>query len=168
MNVPPGEPYHDTERQSDAVAQPGHSGETEIDLQLRRISLKLTRTSAEIRAEGIAVANWWLAARRLRTNVFRPGLFSDPAWDILLDLYTAEERGERVKITSLIGATAIPHSTIIRWARIMTQEGLLVRQKDPRDGRRIYVRLSPEARDLMEAYFEMLGARATFPTSDLR
>jgi DNA-binding MarR family transcriptional regulator len=166
MKVTPGKPYRDKEPESDAVAQLGHSGEAEIDAQVHRRSLKLT--SAETRAEGMAVANWWLAARRLRTNVFRPGLFSDPAWDILLDLYTAEDRGERVKITSLIGATAIPHSTIIRWARIMTQEGLLVRQKDPRDGRRIYVRLSPEARDLMEAYFETLGARATFPTSELR
>ncbi|MDE2442650.1 MAG: MarR family transcriptional regulator, partial [Betaproteobacteria bacterium] len=51
--------------------------------------------------QGLHIANWWLKARRLREEMFGSELFSDPAWDILLDLYTAEARGESVQISSL-------------------------------------------------------------------
>jgi len=50
---------------------------------------------------GLRIASWWLKARRLREEMFGSELFADPAWDIVLDLYTAEARGERVQVTSL-------------------------------------------------------------------
>lgn len=107
-------------------------------------------------AEGLRIANWWLKARRLREDSFGPGLFADPAWDILLDLYSADARGECVQISSLALAARVPHSTAIRWAKIMTGKGLIDRHKDPRDARRIHVRLSASARALMEEYLAQL------------
>jgi hypothetical protein len=89
-------------------------------------------------AEGLRIANWWLKARRLREDSFGPGLFADPAWDILLDLYSADARGECVQISSLALAARVPHSTAIRWAKIMTGKGLIDRHKDPRDDGRIF------------------------------
>lgn len=108
-------------------------------------------------ARGLHIANWWLKARRLREDMFGPELFSDPAWDILLDLYTAEARGERVQVTSLAIAARVPHSTAIRWAGNMTHAGLLDREQDPRDARRIHISLSPRARMLMQEYLERLS-----------
>ena len=105
---------------------------------------------------GLRIVNWSLNARRLREEVFGPGLFADPAWDILLDLFTAEARGERVQISSLAIAARVPHSTAIRWARIMTGAGLVVRERDPDDGRRVHVSLSQHARNLMEEYLSRL------------
>ncbi|MFX9608428.1 hypothetical protein ABTU70_19535, partial [Acinetobacter baumannii] len=90
-------------------------------------------------AAGLRIAKWWLKARRLREEVFGADMFSDPAWDILLDLYAADAKGERVQITSLSVAARVPHSTAIRWARIMTRAGLLIRERDPKDGRRIHI-----------------------------
>lgn len=108
-------------------------------------------------ALGLHIANWWLKARRLREDMFGSALFADPAWDILLDLYTARARGERVQITSLSLAARVPHSTAIRWARIMTRHGLLVREKDPKDGRRVHVTLSEQTWAMMKDYLERLS-----------
>lgn len=118
-------------------------------------------------AEGLSIANWWLKARRLREDMFGPGLFADPAWDILLDLYTAEARGKCVQTSSLAIAARVPHSTAIRWAKIMTQAGLIVRHKDPQDARRVHVRLSPSARALMEDFLARLSQHSQVPSSIL-
>jgi DNA-binding MarR family transcriptional regulator len=114
-------------------------------------------------AIGLQIARWWLKARRLREEMFGPGLFADPAWDILLDLYSAEAKGECVQISSLAIAARVPHSTAIRWAKIMTRVGLVVRHKDPSDARRIHVRLSPSAQALMEDYLARLTSQGQWP-----
>lgn len=126
-----------------------------------------SRETSDHYAEGIQIASWWLKARRMREDMFGPGLFADPAWDILLDLYTAEARGENVQISSLAIAARVPHSTAIRWAKIMTRVGLVEREKDPRDARRIHVRLSPSARSLMEDYLARLNQQGQVPPSIL-
>jgi DNA-binding MarR family transcriptional regulator len=114
-------------------------------------------------AMGLAIARWWLKARRLREEMFGPGLFADPAWDILLDLYSAEAKGQCVQISSLASAARVPHSTAIRWAKVMTRAGLMVRHKDPTDARRIHVCLSPGARALLEDFFARLTDHGQVP-----
>src|SRR3546814_6704324 len=64
-------------------------------------ALPMPDVADDLEAEGSRIANWWLKARRLREEVFGPELFAAPAWDILLDLYTAEARGECVQTSSL-------------------------------------------------------------------
>jgi DNA-binding MarR family transcriptional regulator len=123
---------------------------SEIDPLLQDEAATLQRT-------GLAIARWWLKARRLREEMFGPDLFADPAWDILLDLYTAAARGESVQISSLAFAARVPHSTAIRWARIMTRAGIVERRKDPADARRVHVSLSPAASALMETYLARLS-----------
>lgn len=120
-------------------------------------TMRIGAAEPDHEALGLHIANWWLKARRLRENMFGSALFADPAWDILLDLYTARARGERVQITSLSLAARVPHSTAIRWARIMTRHGLLVREKDPKDGRRVHVTLSEETWAMMKDYLERLS-----------
>ncbi|AOH86931.1 hypothetical protein AWL63_18575 [Sphingomonas panacis] len=114
---------------------------------------------------GVQIANLWLMALRLRQVIFGNDLFADPAWDMLLDLHSAEARNEKVKITSLSAMARVPSSTSCRWARILTQKGLIVREKDPVDKRRVYVRLSPDARQLMRVYFDTLLEKGTHNTS---
>jgi DNA-binding MarR family transcriptional regulator len=114
-------------------------------------------------ADGQQIATWWLKARRMREDMFGPGLFADPAWDILLDLYTADARGECVQTSSLAFAARVPHSTAIRWAKIMTSAGLIDRHADPQDARRVHVRLSTSARALMDEYMVRLCQSGQVP-----
>jgi DNA-binding MarR family transcriptional regulator len=98
--------------------------------------------------------------RRMRDRFFDPSLFADPGWDILLDLYAAQDEGQHVSVSSLCIAAAVPPTTALRWITNMTEAGLLVRVQDPGDQRRVFIELSPDARSAMEAYFAATAAIA--------
>ena len=100
--------------------------------------------------------------RRLRDRFFDEGLFADPAWDILLDLYAARLEGTRVYVSSLCYAAAVPATTALRWIAQMTDSGLLTREADLRDKRRQYVELTEYAIGKMNGYFlsVTVGGRA--------
>jgi DNA-binding transcriptional ArsR family regulator len=94
-----------------------------------------------------------IRARRLRDELFGPGLFADPAWDILLDLTAARIEGRSVAVSSLCIAAAVPATTALRWIKQLTEAGLLRRVADPDDGRRIFIELSDDAARMMANYF---------------
>ena len=97
-----------------------------------------------------------IRARRLRDHYFTDGLFEDPAWDMLLDLYAAELEGAQVSVSSLCIAAAVAPTTALRWIARMTEAGLFVREPDPFDRRRAFLALSEAARQNMDRYFAAL------------
>jgi DNA-binding MarR family transcriptional regulator len=98
---------------------------------------------------------------RLERNSFFPGeLFSDPAWDMLLDLYAAELSQVRVSVTSLCIASNAPTSTALRWISTLERENLIERRADPLDGRRFFLSLTRQAVERFERYFALVGNRA--------
>lgn len=98
-----------------------------------------------------------IRARRLRDAQFSPGLFEDPAWDMLLDLFAAHLEGARVSVSSLRIAAAVAPTTALRWIARLSDSGLLERHPDPFDRRRAYLALSDNARDRMTRYFAALA-----------
>jgi hypothetical protein len=93
-----------------------------------------------------------IRARRLREQFFRSDLFADPAWDMLLDLLAARLERNRVAVSSLCIAAAVPATTALRWIKALTDRGLFVRSADPEDGRRVYIELSDDAARALSAY----------------
>lgn len=93
-----------------------------------------------------------IAQRRQRHVHFATDLFSDPAWDILLELALAERQQRRVCVSSLCIGAQVPTTTALRWIRHMTDTGWLVRKDDPRDRRRTFVELSDHAAATMHAF----------------
>ncbi|MEJ7928110.1 MarR family transcriptional regulator [Sphingobium sp. AN641] len=94
-----------------------------------------------------------LRARRMRAD-FLPGeLFADPAWDMLLDLLAARLDGERVSVSSLCIAAAVPPTTALRWIRTLTDQALVVRHADPLDGRRVFIQLADHAAESLGRWF---------------
>ena len=100
-----------------------------------------------------------ILARRERARHFDEKLFADPAWDILLDLYQAELRQHRATVTSLCEAAAVPATTALRWINNLTEAGLILRHKDPRDARRTFIELSPSASVSMRNFFNGVGRK---------
>lgn len=90
-----------------------------------------------------------LRQRRFRERIFPPGLFGDPAWDILLDLFVAEARGNRVSVTDACLAAAVPMTTALRWVRQLESVGLVVRRADERDARRAWLVLTQRGTELV-------------------
>jgi DNA-binding MarR family transcriptional regulator len=97
-----------------------------------------------------------LRARARRSKFFNPRLFADPAWDMLLELYAAELAERRVSVSSLCLASGVPATTALRWLTAMQKEKLVVRENDPLDGRRIFVKLSATGIEKLTSYFESL------------
>ncbi len=95
--------------------------------------------------------------RWLRGRYFDAKLFSDPAWDILLDLTAARIEGTKVSVTSLCVASGAPGSTALRWIDKMVEAGLLLRVEDTVDRRRAFISLSDEAAEAMAAFFAGIG-----------
>lgn len=94
-----------------------------------------------------------LRARRLRDQFMPADLFADPAWDMMLDLMAARLSGERVSVSSLCIAAAVPPTTALRWIRQLTERGVFVRQADPADGRRVFITLSDESAAAVSRWF---------------
>lgn len=94
------------------------------------------------------------AKRRKRATIFGdPDLFGEPAWDILLDLFIAEADGKPVSVSSACIGSASPPTTGLRWLGVLAEQGLVDRQHDPQDQRRVLVRLTDKAITGMETYF---------------
>ncbi len=93
-----------------------------------------------------------IRARRMRDQYFQGELFADPAWDMLLDLMAARLEKNRVAVSSLCIAAAVPATTALRWIKTLTDRGLLVRAADPQDGRRVYIELSDGAARALASY----------------
>lgn len=96
-----------------------------------------------------------IRARRRRDEIFgrKKDLFSDPAWDMLLDLYLSRLERRRVAVSSLCIAASVPSTTALRWIKTMCDHGLFVRSADPEDGRRFFIHLSDEAVAHMDEFF---------------
>ncbi|WP_343526076.1 winged helix DNA-binding protein [Sphingomonas sp.] len=93
-----------------------------------------------------------IRARRLRDGLFGSGLFEEPAWDMLLDLYATHLEGARVSVSSLCIAAAVAPTTALRWIGKMTEAGLFTRQPDPADRRRAFMMMTDRAVEGMRNY----------------
>lgn len=89
-----------------------------------------------------------------RQSFFPDGLFSDPAWDMLLDLTHARLSGKRVSVSSLCIASRVPATTALRRISDLVSEGLATRVRDEADGRRVFVELTEDGFSRMNAYIE--------------
>ena len=85
-----------------------------------------------------------LKTRRRREKVFGSDLFGEPAWDILLELYAAEQLQEKISVSSLCYASAVPATTALRWIQRLEANGLVRRRDDPLDGRRSFLELDAQ------------------------
>jgi len=95
-----------------------------------------------------------IRARRMRDHFFKSDLFADPAWDMLLDLMAARLEQQKVAVSSLCIAAAVPPTTALRWIKTLSEQGLFVRVADAEDGRRVFIELSDCAAADLEAYLK--------------
>lgn len=66
-----------------------------------------------------------LIGRRGREALFGTELFSDPAWDILLEVYAGQLGGRTIDPADLAKTTTIPLSVINRWLTALSSRGLV-------------------------------------------
>ena len=101
------------------------------------------------------------AMRRLRSQYFPSDLFSDPCWEMLLDLYDAVLASAEVTVTSLGAASGVPATTALRRMDTLQGHGLIVRIEDKDDKRRTIIKLTDGGLTAVEQFFETYLARST-------
>ena len=163
---------HDSTRKSDDVdlsepvsmLHPFADELMEIAVRLReaaqgRQSEDVGEVATNFRApkDYLVMARKAYALRRKRDTIFgKPDLFGEPAWDILLDLYIAQGEGKSVSVSSACIGSAAPATTGLRWLGVLADEGLVVRENDAGDHRRVLVRLTLKGRTAMERFFDVV------------
>jgi DNA-binding MarR family transcriptional regulator len=98
-------------------------------------------------------------ARQRRRKFFPGELFADPAWDIMLGLYCAHGRGEKISVTTLGQSVGLPHTTSLRWLKELANAGLVERVRDPGHRRRIFVTLTASAYENVSLWLDETRAR---------
>jgi DNA-binding MarR family transcriptional regulator len=99
-----------------------------------------------------------LIARRGREAVLGPNLFSDPAWDALLELYAAKLGQRKIPLTDLATAIDIPESTAARWISVLVERGLVASESGTSETARLCISLTAEGEAKMKRLIAHWGA----------
>jgi len=95
----------------------------------------------------LAIASRLYVARARIDAIFGiDGFCRSAAWDIMLDLFQPEGKGNTVSVASAAVGAACPAATAMRWLQVLEDRGLIDRKPDPRDRRGALVNLTPSAR----------------------
>ena len=105
-------------------------------------------SEAELMQLARRISHW----RRKRDALFQPGMFADPEWDILLDLFAENGSGRRVSVSSLCIAASVPATTAVRSINAMVDQGVLARSRDANDARRVLIELTEDTRAKMRLW----------------
>ena len=128
-----------------------------LDRQVSRIARSLASSSfAKIPANGHAgefeihptTVLEIIRARRARAIYFPGELFSDSAWDILLELLHAETARRRITVSALSEESGVPAATLSRWLNALADKGLVVFGRESST-----VKLSTNASEAFRHYF---------------
>jgi DNA-binding MarR family transcriptional regulator len=141
-----------------------------IDALARDVeSMRETLAAVAVRVEAhgpldlAATAEALLAARKTRGDALGGQLFSDPAWDMLLALFAAAERGGPLSVSRLCAAAGVAQTTALRWLEQLEQSRLVSRAADAADARRTLVSLSADAREKMRVLLRQFADVFTGP-----
>jgi hypothetical protein len=96
----------------------------------------------EERARARAWADRLYAERRRRDALFPDGLFGEPAWDLLLAMFTAREKGQAMILCNAYKAACVSDTTGRRLLDRMEADGLITRRRAPRSRKMRIVELT--------------------------
>lgn len=88
--------------------------------------------------------------RRLRDRIVGERLFGEPAWDMLLALYSFPARGEFLTVTGLSYAANVPQATGLRWQKVLLEQQMIERGPDSVDARKKFIRLTSTGKAMMD------------------
>lgn len=121
----------------------------EIDRAISRFSHGVERREHDDRPVDAADVLSIIGARARREELMAPDLFSDPAWDIMLDLYHAHLTGRKQSVSATCVGARVPSATALRYLSRLTDEALVHRVPNREDARRSYVELTYKGIDVM-------------------
>lgn len=92
--------------------------------------------------------------RRRRSRILGYGLFSDPAWDMLLELFAARLRRRATSLADIL--PGMPQSSRARWVAVLQERGLITAHSDALIPTVLWLELSETAASEIEDLLEIL------------
>jgi DNA-binding MarR family transcriptional regulator len=96
--------------------------------------------------------------RRHRLKIFSQGMFGEPAWDMLLSLYSLSDTVAAMSVGRLCSYSGAPPTTALRWLDYLTGQGLMKRSEAHNDKRKAMISITPKAEADLDRYFRHLLA----------
>jgi hypothetical protein len=127
-----------------------------IERQMRKLIEDAERAVAMHDGDLTDYARQILAGRKQRDRYFDPMLFSNPAWDILLNLYVADGEGKPFNVLDTCLTSAVPQGVALRWLTYLEQEDMVIEVPDPARPRQTLIRLSDQTRLTITSYLGSL------------
>jgi PAS domain S-box-containing protein len=93
-----------------------------------------------------------LQKRRLRSQYFDGELFGEAGFDVMLDLFVQDLAGRSTYTTSAAIASRAPLTTALRQIAMLVDRGLVAREPDPVDRRRVLLRMTDDGAQRMREY----------------
>lgn len=136
-----------------------------------RIERTIDAPSIITRLQRSAIGDFVQRLRRLRmrrNDLIGAPLFRDPAWDMLLELYSAHQQGRELSVSSLCYASGVPQTTALRQLARLEEHGLITRSGDSNDNRRYIVSPTGKALDGIAAAARLLLEESHLATARLQ
>ena len=92
-------------------------------------------------------------ARRLRSTFLPAELFTDPAWDMLLELYARELGDECISASEICAVAGVAASSARRWLEALEEKGLIERASQAGNNNDDWIKLSAQGSAQMQRYF---------------
>jgi DNA-binding MarR family transcriptional regulator len=105
-------------------------------------------TSADL----VLLAERIASIRSVRKEILPSTLFGEPGWDMMLALYVASMKGQRLTVTNVCDASDAPSTTALRWLDRLVELDMVRRLPHPTDLRVIFIELAPAAGQLLETF----------------
>jgi len=109
-----------------------------------------------------------IRAQNSRSLFFDAALFSDPCWEMLLDLMSNHLLGRQISVSSLCIASGVPQTTALRRIDDLARANLIERVADPADRRRVYIRLKEDTVKKLDRYLQSFWSIASEPETASR
>jgi DNA-binding MarR family transcriptional regulator len=135
------------DRETRGILKPAQESTPVVDFG--RVEPVLTAAQRELLRSDAAAVQF---ARSLRRKIIDENIFSEPAWEILLALYVADNQ-RRLNTTRVTELSGIAMTTTLRWLEFLGQAQLIHRRESTQDQRIVFVELSSRGRRLMDEYF---------------
>lgn len=100
--------------------------------------------------QALAARHLLVISRQVET-AFKSPLLSNPAWDILLDLFIQRTERKPASIISVCIAANAPTSTALRYMQAMLDSGMIVKRPSADDDRELLVDLSDATYAMMRS-----------------
>ena len=105
-----------------------------------------------VQADCAELLAWIIRGRRKRSTFFSAGLFADPAWDILLDLFLAELQQRTITVRELALSSPVPLNVVNRWLERLERDCWLRRRPGPSNSDLRVVALSARGTSAMQGW----------------